>query len=88
MLAKPNSEACRQKKWTRSVGALRPTDPAASRYFANLMTKVAPIIQSSCVSALSDDVSLITLILEVAKYLSLRALVDCGTSTILYVVNR
>ena len=44
------------------------------------MTKVTPDTQSLCVSAPGDEVSLITLILEVTKDLSLRALVDCGES--------
>ena len=42
--------------------------------------KVAPDSQSLCVSALGDEVPLITLNLEVTKGLSLRALVDCGAS--------
>ena len=44
------------------------------------MTKVAPNTQSLCVSAPGDEVSLITLKLEVTNGLSLRALVDCGAS--------
>ena len=44
------------------------------------MTKVAPDTQSLCVSAPGDEVSLITLKLEVTNGLSLRALVDCGAS--------
>ena len=42
--------------------------------------KVAPDSQSLCVSALGDEVPLITLNLGVTKGLSLRALVDCGPS--------
>ena len=42
--------------------------------------KVALDPQSLCVSALGDEVPLIALNLEVTKYLSLRALVDCGAS--------
>ena len=42
--------------------------------------KVAPESQSLCVSALGDEVPLITLNLEVTKDLSLRALVDCEAS--------
>ena len=42
--------------------------------------KVAPDPQSLCVSALGDEVHLITLNLEVTKDLSLRALVGCGAS--------
>ena len=44
------------------------------------MTKVAPNTQSLCVAARSDEVSLITLKIEVTKDMSLRALVDCGAS--------
>ena len=44
------------------------------------MTKYDPDTQSLCVSALGDEVSFITLILEVIKDLSLRTLVDCGAS--------
>ena len=58
----------------------RPTDSATSREFANLLTKVSPDTQSLCVSAPDDEVSLITLTLEVTKDLSIRALVDCGAS--------
>ena len=42
--------------------------------------KVAPDPQSLCVSALGDEVHLITLNLEVTKDLSLRASVGCGAS--------
>ena len=42
--------------------------------------KLAPDSQSLCVSALGDEVPLITSNLEVTKDLSLRALVDCGAS--------
>ena len=43
--------------------------------------KVAPDSQSLCVSALGDEVPLITLNIEVTKdFLSLRALVECGAS--------
>ena len=52
--------------------------PATSRGFANLLTKVAPDTQSMSVSALGDEVSLITLTLEVTKDLSICALVECG----------
>ena len=45
------------------------------------MTKLAPKTQSLRVSALGDEVSLITLTLEVTKDLSLRALVECGASS-------
>ena len=58
----------------------RPTDPATSIEFANLLMKVAPESQSLCVSALGDEGYLITLKLEVTKDLSLRALVDSETS--------
>ena len=42
--------------------------------------KVAPDSQSLCVSALFDEVPLVTLNLEVKKGLSLRALVEFGVS--------
>ena len=42
--------------------------------------KVAPDSQSVCVSALGDEIPLITLNLEVTKDTSLRALADCGAS--------
>ena len=42
--------------------------------------KVSPDSQSLCVSALGDEVPLITLNLEVTKDFSIRALVDCGAS--------
>ena len=57
----------------------RPTDPVTSTEFANLLMKVAPDSQSLCVSAVGDEVPLITLNLELTKDLSLRALVDCGS---------
>ncbi|CAI5711096.1 unnamed protein product [Peronospora effusa] len=60
--------------------AERPTDPATSREFAGLLTEVAPNTQSLCVAAPSDEVSLITLKIEVTKNMSLRALIDCGAS--------
>ena len=63
-----------------SVGAERLTDPAPSREFANLLTETALDTQSLCVSAPGDDVSLITLTLEVTKDLSLFALVYCRDS--------
>ena len=55
-----------------------PTDPATSSEFSGLLTKDAPNAQSLCVTASVNEVSLITLKLEVAKDMSLRALVDCG----------
>ena len=66
------------KKRSGPVGAERPTDPATSREFANLLMKVSPGSQSLCVSALGDEV--ITLKLEVTEDFSLHALVDCGAS--------
>ena len=42
--------------------------------------KVAPDSQALYVSALGDEVPLITLDLKVTEDLSLRALVDCGAS--------
>ena len=39
-----------------------------------------PKTKSLCVAASGNEVSLITLKLEVAKYMSLRDLVDCGVS--------
>ena len=74
------------KKRSGSVGAQRPTDPATSREFANLLTKVAPDIQSLCVSAPGDVVTLITFKLKVKSNFSLRALVDCGASN--YFIRR
>ena len=56
-----------RKKWSVSVGAGRPTDPAISIEFANLLMKVAPDSQSLCLSALGDELPLITLNLEVTK---------------------
>lgn len=44
------------KKWSGSVGAERPTDPATGREFPNLLTKVVPDTQSLCVSAPGDEV--------------------------------
>ena len=69
------------KIWSGSVGAERSTDPATSREFSNLLTKVSPETQSLCVSAPGDEVSLITLTVEVTKELSLRALVECEGSS-------
>ena len=77
LLRSHNSVADRQK-WSGSVGAERPTDPATSIEFTNLLMKVAPDSQSLCVSALGDEVPHITLNLKVTKALSLRALVNCG----------
>ena len=79
LLQSRNSEVDHQK-WSGSVGAERPTDPATSREFANLLKKVAPETHFLCVSAPGDEVSLITLKLEVTTDMSLRALVDCGAS--------
>ena len=44
------------------------------------MAKVAPNTQSLCVAADGNEVTLITLKLEVTPNMSLRALVDCGAS--------
>ena len=44
------------------------------------MTRVAPNTQILCVTACGNEVFLITTKLEVAKYMSLRALVDCEVS--------
>ena len=55
------------QKWVGSVGAEQPTDPAASREFACLLTSIALSTQSLCVTASGNEVSLITLKLEVAK---------------------
>ena len=68
------------EKRSGSVEAERPTDPATSIEFANLLMKVAPATPSLCVSAPGDEVSLITLELKVTNDLSLRALIDCGAS--------
>uniref|UniRef100_A0AAV1UIL9 CCHC-type domain-containing protein n=1 Tax=Peronospora matthiolae TaxID=2874970 RepID=A0AAV1UIL9_9STRA len=67
-------------KRTGSVGAEHPTGPATSREFVGLLMKVAPNTQTLCVAALGNEISLITLKLEVTNELSLRALVDCGAS--------
>uniref|UniRef100_A0AAV1US94 Uncharacterized protein n=1 Tax=Peronospora matthiolae TaxID=2874970 RepID=A0AAV1US94_9STRA len=56
-----DSKSDRQKKRSGSVGAEHPADPATSREFAGLLTKIAPNTQSLCVTALSDEESLITL---------------------------
>ena len=77
---KATTERWTIKKWKGSVGVECPTDPATSREFANILTKVAPDTQYLHVSALGDELSLITLTLEVTKDLYLRALVDCGAS--------
>uniref|UniRef100_A0AAV1TH34 Uncharacterized protein n=1 Tax=Peronospora matthiolae TaxID=2874970 RepID=A0AAV1TH34_9STRA len=70
----------RQKR-PGSVGAEHPADPATSREFAGLLTKIDPNTQSLCVTtAPSDEESLITLKIEVISGMSLRALVDCGES--------
>ena len=79
-LLRRHSNVVDHQKRSGSVGAERPTDPATSREFAGLLTKVAPNTQSLCVAARSDEVSLITLKIEVTKDMSLRALVDCGAS--------
>ena len=57
-----------------------PADPATSSEFAGLLTKVAPTTQSLCVTASGNEISLITLKLEVAKDMSQGAPVDCGVS--------
>ena len=57
-----------------------PADPATSSEFAGLLTKVAPTTQSLCVTASGNEISLITLKLEVAKDMSQGAPVDCGAS--------
>ena len=78
-----NTETAKRtiNKWSWSVGAEIPNDPATSREFANFMTKVALDTKSLCVYAFGDEVSLIILTSEVTKDLSLRALVDCGASS-------
>uniref|UniRef100_A0AAV1U8M7 Uncharacterized protein n=1 Tax=Peronospora matthiolae TaxID=2874970 RepID=A0AAV1U8M7_9STRA len=63
------------------AGAEHPTDPSTSRELAGLLTKIAPNTQSLSVTAPSDEVSLITLKIEVTSGMSLRALVDCVAST-------
>ena len=63
-----------------SVGAGYPTDPATSSEFAGLLMKVAPNTQSLCVATSGKEVFLITLKLEGADNLPLRALVYCGAS--------
>uniref|UniRef100_A0AAV1V4A7 Uncharacterized protein n=1 Tax=Peronospora matthiolae TaxID=2874970 RepID=A0AAV1V4A7_9STRA len=69
-----------RQKLTVSEGAEHPADPATSREFAGLLTKIAPNTQSLCVTAPRDEVSLITLKIEVTSGMSLCALVDCGAS--------
>ena len=69
------------QKWSGSVGAEHPTATATSNEFEGLLTKVAPNTQSLCITAPFNEGSLITSKLEVAKDVSLRALVDCGAST-------
>uniref|UniRef100_A0AAV1UYM8 Uncharacterized protein n=1 Tax=Peronospora matthiolae TaxID=2874970 RepID=A0AAV1UYM8_9STRA len=46
-----------RKKQSGSVGVGHPADPATSREFAGLLTKIAPNTQSLCVTAPSDEVS-------------------------------
>uniref|UniRef100_A0AAV1T2G8 CCHC-type domain-containing protein n=1 Tax=Peronospora matthiolae TaxID=2874970 RepID=A0AAV1T2G8_9STRA len=79
-VAKPRQQVGPSKKRSGSVGAEHPADPATSREFAGLLTKIAPNTQSLCVTAPSDEESLITLKIEVTSGMSLRALVDCGAS--------
>uniref|UniRef100_A0AAV1VJT6 Uncharacterized protein n=1 Tax=Peronospora matthiolae TaxID=2874970 RepID=A0AAV1VJT6_9STRA len=69
-----------RRKRSGSVGAEHPADPATSREFAGLSTKIAPNTQSLCVTAPVDEESLITSKIEVKNGMSLRALVDCGAS--------
>ena len=66
------------QKRTGSLGAEHPTDPATSSEFAGLLTRVDANTQSLCVAVDGDEVTPITLKLEVMPNVSLRALVDCG----------
>ena len=68
------------QKRSGSVGAENHTDLTTSGEFAGLLARIAPTTQSLCISASENEVSLITLKLEAAKDMSLRALVDCGAS--------
>uniref|UniRef100_A0AAV1VM71 Gag-pol polyprotein n=1 Tax=Peronospora matthiolae TaxID=2874970 RepID=A0AAV1VM71_9STRA len=77
-----------RKKRSGSVGAEHSADPATSREFAGLLTKIAPNTQSLCVTAPSDEESLITLKIEVTSGMSLCALVDCGSSNSLFDASR
>ena len=79
LLQKRNIVTDSQKR-SGSVGAEHPTAPATSSELAGLLTRIALNTQSLCVTASGNEVCLITLKLEVAKNMSLRALVDCGTS--------
>ena len=61
-------------------GPSRGYDAVAKTQHKSLFTRITPDTQSFCVTASGNEVSLITLKLEVAKDMSLRALVDCGAS--------
>ena len=63
-----------------SVGAEDTTDSTTSSDCADLLTRISPETQSLCVASSDNEVSLITLKLEVTKDMSLRALVGCGES--------
>uniref|UniRef100_A0AAV1UTT3 Uncharacterized protein n=1 Tax=Peronospora matthiolae TaxID=2874970 RepID=A0AAV1UTT3_9STRA len=82
-----DSMSDRQKR-SGSVWAEHPADPATSREFAGLVGKIAPNTHALCVTAPSDEVSLITLKIEVTSGMSLRALVDCGASNSFFDVSR
>ena len=64
------------KKQPGSVGVEHPTNSATSSKIAGLLTRIAPNTQSLCLTASGNEVSLITLKLEVVQDMSQRALVD------------
>uniref|UniRef100_A0AAV1T7L0 Uncharacterized protein n=1 Tax=Peronospora matthiolae TaxID=2874970 RepID=A0AAV1T7L0_9STRA len=74
-----DSKSDRQKR-SGSVGAEHPADPASSREFAGRLAKIAPNTQSLCVTVPIDEVSLITLKIDVTTGMPIRFLVDCGAS--------
>uniref|UniRef100_A0AAV1UGW6 Uncharacterized protein n=1 Tax=Peronospora matthiolae TaxID=2874970 RepID=A0AAV1UGW6_9STRA len=74
-----DSKSDRQKA-VRVSQEWHPADPATSKEFAGLLTKIAPSTQSLCIIVPCDEVYLITLKIEVTSGMSLRALVDCGAS--------
>uniref|UniRef100_A0AAV1TPU7 Uncharacterized protein n=1 Tax=Peronospora matthiolae TaxID=2874970 RepID=A0AAV1TPU7_9STRA len=61
-----DSKSDRQKR-SGSVGAELPADSATSRELAGLLTKIAPNTQALCVTAPSDEESLITSKIEVTR---------------------
>ena len=78
LLRNRNSVTDDQKR-SESVSAEHLNDSATSSKLADLLTRIFPNTQSLCAPS-DNEVSLITLKLEVAKDMSLRVLVDCGAS--------